>query len=81
MTHKQHNAKEAVDWKEIFRSDGDGMRALIQQVVQDVLEAEMDEAVGAQKGERTESRLAVCGATPDFPARMLSAAETFVSWT
>ena len=47
MTQKQHSAKEAVDWKEIFRSDRDGMRALIQQVVQDVLEAEMDEAVGS----------------------------------
>lgn len=57
MTHKQHNAKEAVDWKEIFQSDRDGMRALIQQVVQDVLEAEMDETVGAHKSERTESRL------------------------
>jgi transposase-like protein len=30
---------------------------LVQQVVQDVLEAEMDEAVGAQKSERTEARL------------------------
>jgi transposase-like protein len=57
MTQKQHSAKEAVDWKEIFRNDRDGMRALIQRIVQDVLEAEMDEAVGAQKGERTESRL------------------------
>jgi len=57
MTQKQHSAKEAVDWKEIFRSDRDGMRALIQQVVQDVLEAEMDEAVGAQKSERSEARV------------------------
>ena len=57
MTQKQHSAKEAVDWKEIFRSDQDGMRALIQQVVEEVLEAEMDEAVGAQKSERTETRV------------------------
>lgn len=57
MTQKQHSAKEAVDWKEIFRSDRDGMRALIQQVVQDVLEAEMDETVGAQKSERSEARI------------------------
>jgi putative transposase len=57
MTQKQNNAKE-LDWREIFRSGGaDGMRALVQQVVQEVLEAEMDEAVGAQKGERTESRV------------------------
>jgi len=57
MTQKQHSAKEAVDWKEIFRSDRDGMRALIQQVVQDVLEAEMDGTVGAQKSERSEARV------------------------
>ena len=57
MTQKQNNAKPAVDWKEIFRSERDGMRALIQQVVQDVLEAEMDEAVGAQKSERSEARV------------------------
>src|SRR5215471_8952094 len=54
---KQNHAKEQ-DWREIFRSGGaDGMRALVQQVVQEVLEAEMDEVVGAQKGERTETRL------------------------
>lgn len=57
MTQKQNIAKPGVDWKEIFRSDRDGMRALIQQVVQDVLEAEMDEAVGAQKSERSEARV------------------------
>ncbi len=34
-----------------------GLRALGQQVVQEVLEAEMDETVGARKGERTESRV------------------------
>ncbi len=56
MTQKQNTAKE-MDWKEIFRSDKDGMRALVQQVVQDVLEAEMDEAMGAEKSERTETRV------------------------
>jgi putative transposase len=57
MTQKQNSVKEQPDWKEIFRSDRDGLRGLMQQVVQDVLEAEMDEALGAQKSERTESRL------------------------
>jgi hypothetical protein len=47
MTQKQNNAKEQPDYKEIFGSDRDGIRALVQQVVQDVLEAEMDEALGA----------------------------------
>src|SRR5215471_10707577 len=56
MTQKKHSAKK-LDWKEIFESDTDGLRALVQQVVQEVLEAEMDETIGARKGERTESRV------------------------
>src|SRR5215469_3423899 len=56
MTQKKDNAKSP-DWKEIFGSGPDGLRALVQQVVQEVLEAEMDEAVGAQKNERTTERL------------------------
>ena len=56
MTQKKDNAKSP-DWKEIFGSGPDGLRALVQQVVQEVLEAEMDEAVGAQKNERTAERL------------------------
>jgi transposase-like protein len=42
--------------KEIFAEQEDFLRGLIQQVVQQVLEAEMDEAVGAQKSERTPDR-------------------------
>jgi putative transposase len=56
MTQKQNSAKEQPDWREIFR-DRDGMRLLVQRIVQDVLEAEMDETLGAHKNERTESRL------------------------
>jgi putative transposase len=56
MTQRKHTVK-TLDWKDIFESDKDGLRALVQQVVQEVLEAEMDETVGAQKGERTESRV------------------------
>jgi transposase-like protein len=56
MTQKKHSAKTQ-DWKEIFSSEPDGLRALVQQVVQEVLEAEMEETIGAQKGERTESRI------------------------
>jgi len=57
MTQKQHNAKEAMEWKAIFRSDRDGLKALMQQVVQEVLEAEMDETLCAQRSERTETRV------------------------
>jgi putative transposase len=56
MTQKKNSAKK-LDWKAIFESDTDGLRALVQEVVQEVLEAEMDETVGALKGERTESRV------------------------
>jgi len=47
MTQKKNNAN--TDWREIFGSDRDGLRALVQEIVQEVLEAEMDETVGAQK--------------------------------
>lgn len=56
MTQKKDSAKTQ-DWREIFSSEPDGLRALVQQVVQEVLEAEMEETIGAQKGERTESRI------------------------
>src|SRR5260221_8618365 len=45
------------DWKAVLTSDEDGFRALLQTVVQEVLEAEMTEALQAEKGERTASRL------------------------
>jgi len=48
MTQKKDSAKE-VDWREVFGRGPDGLRALVQQVVQELLEAEMDEAVRAEK--------------------------------
>src|SRR5258708_17573474 len=45
------------DWKAVLASDEDGFRALLQTVVQEGLEAEMTEALQAEKGERTASRL------------------------
>jgi putative transposase len=48
---------ELVDgWKELIEGDK-GFRVLLQGVVQEVLEAEMDEALGAGKWERSEGRL------------------------
>ena len=44
-------------WKELLGEDREFFRAVIQEVFQQVLEAEMDEAVQAQKGERTPGRL------------------------
>jgi putative transposase len=56
MTQKKNNAKD-LDWREIFRHNEDGLRGLVQQVIHEVLESEMEEAVGAQKGERTDARV------------------------
>lgn len=42
--------------KALLLSDEDGFRQVLQSVVQEVLEAEMTEAIGAEKGERTAER-------------------------
>lgn len=55
MTRKQDSAKRT-DWKELMAGQEDFLRPLIQEVVRQVLEAEMEEAVGAEKGERTPNR-------------------------
>ena len=55
MTRKKDTAKQ-LDWKAVMAEDEDFMKALIQTVVQQVLEAEMEETVGAAKGERNEFR-------------------------
>jgi putative transposase len=57
MTRKQDSAK-AVDWKEVMREQEDFLRPLIREVIQQVLEAEMEEAVGAERSERTPNRQA-----------------------
>jgi putative transposase len=57
MTRKQDSAK-GVNWKEVLAGEGeDFLRPLVQEVVQQVLEAEMEEALSAGKGERTPNRL------------------------
>jgi putative transposase len=56
MTRKQDTAKE-VNWREVMAQHEDVLKALVQEVVQQVLEAEMDEAVGAAKSERTAVRV------------------------
>jgi transposase-like protein len=55
MTRKKDNAK-TLDLKALLAEQDDFLRPLIEAVVQQVLEAEMDEAVGAAKSERTTNR-------------------------
>src|SRR6202022_165783 len=43
--------------KELMATEEDYLRPLVGLVVQEVLEAEMSEVLGAQKGERTEGRM------------------------
>jgi transposase-like protein len=43
--------------KDLVTEDGDLLRAVVREVLREVLEAEMDEALQAEKGERTLSRL------------------------
>jgi putative transposase len=54
---KREATPAQVDWKAVLTSDENGFRALLQTVAQEVLEAEMTEALQAEKNERTASRL------------------------
>ena len=55
MPRRQNSAKK-LEWKEVLAGQEDFLRPLIREVIQQVLEAEMDEALGAEKGERTPNR-------------------------
>src|ERR1700756_3537453 len=48
---------ELIDVKELLGRDQDFVRAALEALLQAALEAEMTEAIGAEKGERTETRL------------------------
>jgi putative transposase len=53
---KREVTPAVLDWKAVLAGE-DGFRALLERVVQEVLEAEMTEALQAGKGERTAGRL------------------------
>lgn len=55
MARKQSNAKQT-NWKELMAQEEDFLKPLVREVLQQVLEAEMDEALGAEKSERTPAR-------------------------
>lgn len=58
---RKGNRNEEV--RELLRQDTDLVKALVQEVVQPVLEAEIEEALDAAKGERIPNRLAIGRAT------------------
>ena len=54
---KSQATPSGVDLKALLLSDEDGFRRILQEAVQIALEAEMTEAIGAEKGQRTPERL------------------------
>jgi putative transposase len=56
MTRRKKRANKR-NFREMLAEQEDFLRTLVQQIVQQVLEAEMEEAIGAEKGERTPNRL------------------------
>ena len=56
MTRKKSN-RTTEEIKAMMAEDGDFLRPMMRTVIQEFLEAEMSEAIGAQKGERSEGRL------------------------
>jgi hypothetical protein len=55
---KGEGEAEVIDLKGLLARDEDFVRAAVEALVQAALEAEMTQAIGATKGERTETRLA-----------------------
>ena len=56
MTRKNSN-RTTSEIKAMMAEDDDFLRPIVRTVIQEFLEAEMTEAIGAQKGERVEGRL------------------------
>jgi putative transposase len=60
VTRKQDSARGSIsaeDLKRLLAEDRDPLKMIVEQTLQQVLEAEMDEALQASKGERTAGRL------------------------
>jgi len=57
MPRRKATPKRKESWKSLLSEDADWLKTLVQEIVQETLEAEMDEALQAGKGERTAARL------------------------
>ena len=72
----ENEAKPAIAAvNELFSKSPDGLREIVHAVMQEMLEAEMTDALGAEKGERTMARLAKAPAitpAPSSPASVSS---------
>jgi putative transposase len=56
MTRKKGN-RSLAEIKALLEEESDFLRPMVRTVIQEFLEAEMAEAVGAEKGERVEGRV------------------------
>ena len=54
---QQESTVVGLSLKALMAEDQDFMRQLVRAAMQEILEAEMTEALGAESGERTETRL------------------------
>ena len=54
---KQKGITLGPNWRELLREDEEMIRSLIRGVLQEVLEAEMTEVLGAEKSERVSGRV------------------------
>ena len=72
MTRKNRN-RTTSEIKAMMAEDGDFLRPIVRTVIEEFLEAEMTEAIGAQKGERVEGALRLpkrlLPAQPDYAGR------------
>ena len=60
---KRQDKSETIDVKAALMQDAEFLRALVRTALQEVLEAEMTEALGAEKGERASDRSGYYGRT------------------
>ena len=56
MARRKQATRPASDWKEAFGSDPDFLKAVVAEVLNQVLEAEMTDTLGAAKSERSPTR-------------------------
>jgi putative transposase len=56
MARRKQATRPAGDWKEALGADPDFLKAIVGEVLNQVMEAEMTETLGAAKGERTSAR-------------------------
>ena len=72
MTRKNSN-RTTSEIKAMMAEEGDFLRPMVRTVIEEFLEAEMTEAIGAQKGERVEGRSGytkrLLPAQPDYAGR------------